>query len=188
MRLATSSARGLPLKQSARLGGQLCGGPVLAGGGTELHDGVPLARPPTTSFKSSGVSVSAVSFLVIAVLAQPLQHRVEVHGGASTFWYASVGNHWDQVRGDVLLDARRSSGGVALARLMVSVLRGDELWTVELSQLPHDEMFVDADLEGPGGPVHAAVAGGAGASTPAVPVGFGREVGQRGAVHEARPV
>ena len=102
--------------------------------------------------------MSALSLLVIAVIAQPLQQRVEVHGGASTFWYASVGNRWDQVRGDVLLDARRSGEGVALARLMVSVLRGDELWTVELSQLRPDEMVLDADLEWPSGPVHAAVA------------------------------
>ena len=61
------------------------------------------------------------------------------------------------MRGDVLLDARRSIEGAASARMMVSVLRGDELWTVELSQLRPDGMSVDADFKGPGGVVHAAV-------------------------------
>ncbi|HET9155145.1 MAG TPA: hypothetical protein VFN91_00680, partial [Myxococcaceae bacterium] len=102
--------------------------------------------------------MSSVSLLVVAVLAQPMSQQVEVHGGGSTFWYAQASTRWEQVRGDVVLRAQRSGRGEPPAQLMVTVLRADELWTVELSQRRPDEVLVDADVDGPGGRLHAAVA------------------------------
>ncbi|HEY1417241.1 MAG TPA: hypothetical protein VGF41_05025, partial [Myxococcaceae bacterium] len=102
--------------------------------------------------------MSAVSILVIAVLAQPLVQRVEVHGGGSTFWYAGGGNRWEQVRGDVLLHAQRASDGTSVAQLTLTILHEEDLWTVELFQHRPDEMLLDSDVDGPGGSVHAAVA------------------------------
>ena len=102
----------------------------------------------------------AVSLLVLAVLAQPAQHRVEVLGrGGDAFWAAGArgSDLWERVRGDVQLDARRSSDGVASAELVIHLVRGAERWTVELSGLRPGGMLVDADLTGPGGLVHAAV-------------------------------
>ena len=99
-----------------------------------------------------------LSSLVIAVLAQVVPNQVEVRGGGSTFWYDTAHRAWEQVRGDVQLDARRTNEGAARARLMMSVIHEDALWTVELEQSRPDEMFVDADVDGPGGKVHATVA------------------------------
>ena len=103
----------------------------------------------------------AVSLLVLAVLAQPLQHRVEVLGrGGEAFWSAGArgADLWERVRGEVQLDARRTTEGAASATLSLQLLRGAERWTIELSTLRSGSLVIDADLPGPGGLVHAAVA------------------------------
>ena len=103
----------------------------------------------------------AVSLLVLAVLAQPVQHRVEVLGrGGDAFWSAGArgGDLWERVRGEVQLDARRPAEGAPSASLSLQVTRGAERWTVELSTLQSGSLVIDADLPGPGGLVHAAVA------------------------------
>ena len=102
-----------------------------------------------------------VSLLVLAVLAQPVQHRVEVLGrGGDAFWAigARGGDLWERIRGEVQLDARRSPDGTASATLVIQLLRGTERWAVELSHLRPDGMLIDGDLTGPGGLVHAAIA------------------------------
>ena len=103
----------------------------------------------------------AVSLLVLAVLAQPVQHRVEVLGrGGDAYWAVGArgGDLWERIRGDVRLDARRSPDGTASAALVIHLLRGTERWTVELSTLRPGGMLIDGDLSGPGGLVHAALA------------------------------
>jgi hypothetical protein len=105
--------------------------------------------------------VPAVSLLVLTVLAQPIAHRVEVNDrDGEVFW--SAGAHgsdlWERGRGDAHLEARRSSDGEASAELTLSLFRGAERWTVELSGLRPGGMVLDTDLTGPGGLVHAAVA------------------------------
>ena len=103
----------------------------------------------------------AVSLLVLTVLAQPVSHRVEVvDRDGEVFWAAGQrgGDLWERSHGDARLEARRSSDGEASAELTVSLLRGAERWTVELSRLRSSGMVLDADLAGPGGLVHAAVA------------------------------
>ena len=102
-----------------------------------------------------------VSLLVLAVLAQPVEHRVEVLGrGGDAFW--AVGprgsNLWERVQGDVRLEARRSPEGAPSADVSLHVTRAAEAWTVELSALRSGSLLIDADLPGPGGLVHAAVA------------------------------
>ena len=102
-----------------------------------------------------------VPLLVLAVLAQPVQHRLEVLArGGDAFWLAGPrgSNLWEQVHGDVRLEARRSPEGAPSANLSVHVTRGAESWTVELSTLRSGSLLIDADLPGPGGLVHAAVA------------------------------
>ena len=62
----------------------------------------------------------AVSLLVLAVLTQPVQHRVEVLGrGGEAFWSAGArGNDlWERVRGEVRLEARRNSEGASSAEV-----------------------------------------------------------------------
>ena len=101
-----------------------------------------------------------VSLLVLAVLAQPVQHRVEVLGrGGEAFWSAGArgADLWERVRGEVQLDARRPSEGPASAALSLQVTRGAERWTIELTTLRSGSLMIDADLPGPGGLVHAAV-------------------------------
>ena len=91
----------------------------------------------------------AVSLLVLAVLAQPVQHRVEVLGrGGDAFWAVGSrgGDLWERIRGDVRLDARRSPDGTASAALAIQLLRGTERWTVELSRLRPGGMLIDGDL------------------------------------------
>ena len=103
----------------------------------------------------------AVSLLVLAVLAQPVQHRAEVLGrGGDAFWSAGArgGDLWERVRGDVQLDARRPAEGAPSASLSLHLTRGAERWTVELTTLRSGSLLIDADLPGPGGLVHAAVA------------------------------
>ena len=56
------------------------------------------------------------------------------------------------------LDARRPAEGAPSASLSLHLTRGAERWTVELSTLRSGSLLVDADLPGPGGLVHAAVA------------------------------
>jgi hypothetical protein len=105
--------------------------------------------------------VPAVSLLVLTVLAQPLAHRVEVvDRDGEVFWSAGAhgGDLWERVRGDAQLEARRSPEGEASANLTISMVRGAERWTIELSRLRPGGMVLDADLAGPGGLVHAAVA------------------------------
>jgi len=105
--------------------------------------------------------VPAVSLLVLTVLAQPVAHRVEVADrDGEVFWSAGTpgSDLWERGRGAARLEARRSSDGEATAELTVSLLRGAERWTVELSRLRPGGMVLDADLTGPGGLVHAAVA------------------------------
>jgi hypothetical protein len=105
--------------------------------------------------------VPVVSLLVLAVLAQPVQHRVEVLGrGGDAFWAVGPrgGDLWERIRGDVQLGARRSPDGTASAVLVIQLLRGAERWTVELSKLRPSGMLIDGDLTGPGGLVHAAIA------------------------------
>jgi hypothetical protein len=105
--------------------------------------------------------VPAVSLLVLTVLAQPVPHRVEVvDRDGEVFWAAGQrgGDLWERGHGEARLEARRSSDGVASADLTISLLRGAERWTVELSRLRPGGMVLDADLAGPGGLVHAAVA------------------------------
>jgi hypothetical protein len=105
--------------------------------------------------------VPAVSLLVLAVLAQPVQHRVEVLGrDGEAFWSAGArgADLWERVRGEVQLDARRTTEGGASATLSLQLLRGAERWTIELSTLRSGSLVIDADLPGPGGLVHAAVA------------------------------
>jgi len=105
--------------------------------------------------------VAAVSLLVLAVLAQPVQHRVEVLGrGGDAFWAAGArgSDLWERVRGEAELDARRPAEGAPSASLSVHLTRGAERWTVELSTLRSGSLLIDADLPGPGGLVHAAVA------------------------------
>ena len=102
----------------------------------------------------------AVSLLVLTVLAQPVAHRVEVvDRDGEAFWSAGArgGDLWERVRGEARLEARRSSEGEASADLTISLLRGAERWTVELSSLRPGGMVLDADLAGPGGLVHAAI-------------------------------
>jgi len=99
--------------------------------------------------------------LVLAVLAQPIQHRVEVLGrGGDAYWAVGArgGDLWERIRGDVELGARRSGDGTPSAALTVHLLRGAERWTVELSRLRPGDMLIDGDLTGPGGLVHAAIA------------------------------
>jgi hypothetical protein len=105
--------------------------------------------------------VPAVSLLVLTVLAQPVAHRVEVvDRDGEVFWSAGPrgGDLWERGRGDARLEARWSSEREASAELSISLLRGAERWTVELSRLRSGGMVLDADLPGPGGLVHAAVA------------------------------
>src|SRR5262249_31085134 len=108
-----------------------------------------------------GGAVPAVSLLVLAVLAQPVQHRVEVLGrGGHAFWAAGPrgSDSWERVRGDIQLEARRSAEGATTAELSLHLTRNAESWTVELSALRPDSVLIDGDLPGPGGRVHAAVA------------------------------
>gem|GEM_PF-389218 len=103
----------------------------------------------------------AVSLLVLAVLAQPVQHRVEVLGrSGDAFWSAGArgADLWERVRGEVELDARRPAEGPSSAALSLHLVRGAERWTIELSALRSGSLVIDADLPGPGGLVHAAVA------------------------------
>jgi hypothetical protein len=105
--------------------------------------------------------VAAVSLLVLAVLAQPVQHRVEVHGrGGDAFWSAGArgSDLWERVRGEAELDARRPAEGAPSATFSMHLTRGAERWTVELSTLRSGSLLIDGDLPGPGGLVHAAVA------------------------------
>ena len=100
----------------------------------------------------------AASLLLVAVLAQPVEHRVEVLGrGGSVFWSAG-GDLWERMRGEVVLDARRSPEGPPSAQLTAHVTRNAERWTVELSGLGPGGMLIDSDLPGPGGLIHAAAA------------------------------
>ncbi|HEY1906516.1 MAG TPA: hypothetical protein VGG91_10755 [Myxococcaceae bacterium] len=103
----------------------------------------------------------AVSLLVLTVLAQPVAHRVEVadRDGEVFLSAGALGSDlWERGRGDAHLEARRSSDGEVSAELTLSLLRGAERWTVELSRLRPGGIVLDADLAGPGGLVHAAVA------------------------------
>ena len=103
----------------------------------------------------------AVSFLVLAILTQPIEHQVAVLGrGGEAFWATGArGNElWERVRGDVRLEARRPPGGAPSAELSVDLIRNAERWSVELSALRPGSLLLDADLLGPGGLVHAAVA------------------------------
>jgi len=105
--------------------------------------------------------VPAVSLLVFVVLAQPVQHRVEVLGrGGDAFWSAGArgSDLWERVRGEAELEARRPSQGAPSASLSLRLTRGAERWTVELSTLRSGSLLIDSDLPGPGGLVHAAVA------------------------------
>lgn len=102
----------------------------------------------------------AVSLLVLALVAQPLQHRVEVLGrGGDAFSSAGVrgGDLWERVRGDVRLEARRSGERDASAQLSLHLTRGAERWSIELTALRPGSLLIDTDLPGPGGLVHAAV-------------------------------
>ena len=103
----------------------------------------------------------AVSLLVLAVLAQPVQHRVEVLGqGGDAFWSARArgSDLWERVRGDVQLEVRCPAEGAPSAELSLHLTRGAERWSVELSALRSSSLLIDGDLPGPGGLVHAAVA------------------------------
>ena len=103
----------------------------------------------------------AVSLLVLAVLAQPVQHRVEVLGrGGDAFWAAGArgSDLWERVRGEVQLDARRPAEGAPSALLSLDLTRGAERWSVELTALRPGSLLVDGDVPGPGGLIHAAVA------------------------------
>ncbi|HET9157664.1 MAG TPA: hypothetical protein VFN91_13415 [Myxococcaceae bacterium] len=103
----------------------------------------------------------AVSLLVLAVLSQPVQHRVEVLGrGGDAFWSAGARGSelWERVRGEVRLEARRNSKGASSAELSLHLTRNAESWIVELSSLRPGSAQFDVDLPGPGGLVHAAVA------------------------------
>src|SRR6516225_10218213 len=65
---------------------------------------------------SPGGAVPAVSLLVLAVLAQPVQHRVEVLGqGGDSFWSAGArgSDLWERVRGDIQLEVRRPAAPLA---------------------------------------------------------------------------
>ena len=102
----------------------------------------------------------AVSLLVLALLAQPVEHRVEVLGrGGDAFWATGPrgGDLWERTRGDVQLEARRTAEGAASAELRIDLMRGAERWTVELTTLRPGSLLIDADLTGPGGLIHAAV-------------------------------
>ena len=105
-----------------------------------------------------GGAVPAASLILIAVLAQPAAHRVEVLGRGGTAFWSTGGDLWVQVRGEAVLDARRDADGTASAQLTMSLVRDTERWTVELSGLRPGALLIDADLPGPGGLVHAAVA------------------------------
>ena len=103
----------------------------------------------------------AASLLLLVVVAQPVQHRVEVLGrGGDAFWAAGVrgSDLWERVRGEVQLDARRPAEGTPSAVLSLDLTRGAERWSVELTALRPGSLLVDGDVPGPGGLIHAAVA------------------------------
>lgn len=104
--------------------------------------------------------MSPASVLLLAVLAQPAEHRVEATDRRGELFCAAGhvgGDLWERVRGAVRVDARTSSTpGRSGARLDLRFTRGAETWTVELDRM--GGMDVDADLPGPGGLVHAALA------------------------------
>jgi hypothetical protein len=105
--------------------------------------------------------VPAVSLLVLAVLAQPVQHRASVLGrGGDAFWAAGArgSDLWERVRGEVRLQASRNSEGASSAEVSLHLTRNAEPWIVELSGLRPGSVQFDSDLPGPGGLVHAAVA------------------------------
>ena len=102
--------------------------------------------------------MQVASLLLVAVLAQPVEHRVEALGRGGTVFWSMGGDLWERTRGDVALDVRRPADGAPSADLTAQVVRGAERWTIELSALGPGGVLIDADVPGPGGLVHAAAA------------------------------